>query len=257
MTRADPRSLDEQLREQPKPAALNPSNHAVYAALREPGCPLCRVHALSEERLLLGFVRDGILNPSARHRFVASGGFCRRHAWGLHAVARAEGSGAPIADVYGQLARHDLQRLTHLVHARPNRAARRQLEDGLARRAECQICESLRKGGEGHAAFLCELLDDEPGRSAYEASEGLCRTHLDAVIAQSTRRHRRGDQARWLLEDWRRRLAELHLQLREYDRKRSYTAAHEPKGAEQRSWTEVVRRYVGEDQPPPTTSTER
>jgi hypothetical protein len=232
-----------------RPAALNPSNHEVYAALREPGCPLCRVDARSEERLLWGFVRNGILNPDSRYAFVKAGGFCRRHAWGLHAVARAEGTGAPIADVYGQLLGRDLERLTHLVHARPGRAGRRELAAGLGRERDCPVCASLAKAGEGHAAFLCELLGDKPSREAYRASEGLCLAHFDPALEQSLRLDRSGDLARWLLEDLRSRLADLRVQLREYDRKRSYTAAHEPRGAEQRSWTDVIRRYVGEDKP--------
>jgi Family of unknown function (DUF6062) len=242
-----------------RPAALNPSNHEVYVALREAGCPLCRVDANSEERLLWGFARDGILNPGSRYAFVKSGGFCRRHAWGLHAICRAEGTGAPIADVYRQLARHDLEELTHLARTQPGRRGRRELAGGLARGRECEICVSVAESVDAHAAFLSELLDDDPGRSAYVASDGVCGIHLERVLAQSLDRHRDGAQARWLLEDWRERLARLHLELGEYDRKRSYTAAHEPKGEEQRSWTEVIRRYVGQDHPPassllPTTA---
>jgi hypothetical protein len=236
--------------ERTRPAALNPSNHEVYAALRGPGCPLCRVHARSEERQLWGFLRDGTLNPGSRYAFVKSGGFCRRHAWGLHAICRVEGSGAGIADVYGQLVRHDLEELTHLARSEPGRKGRRELAEGLAWERRCEICSSLAEAGEAHAIFLSELLDDDAGRSAYLASDGVCRSHLEQVIQQSLSRHRDGAQARWLLEDWRERLAELLSQLREYDRKRSYTAAAEPKGEEQRSWTEVIGRYVGQDRPP-------
>ena len=234
-----------------KPVALNASNHEVYGALREPGCPLCRTDARSEERLLTSFVRDGILNPNSRYAFVASGGFCRRHAWGLHAVARSEGTGAPIAGVYGQLANRDLERLTQLVHSSPGRAGRRELASGLGRKRNCQVCDALARSRTGHAAFLCELLDDGPGRSVYLGSDGVCVTHLELVLEQSLKRDRDGEQARWLLEDFRTRLAELRTELSEYDRKRSYTAADEPKGKEQRSWTEVIRRYVGEDKPRP------
>ena len=243
--------------QRPRPAALNPSNHEVYRALRETGCPLCRVDACSEERLLGGFVRDGILNPASRHAFVKSGGFCRTHAWGLHAICRAEGTGAPIADIYRQLARHDFEQLTHLARTRPGRSGRRELGQGLARERECDICVSLAEIGDAHAAFLSELLDDDASRSAYVASDGVCRIHLEGILEQSLRRHRDGAQARWLIEDWQERLAKLDRQLREYDRKRSYTAAHEPKGSEQRSCAEVIIRYVGHDRPPPGSSLSR
>jgi hypothetical protein len=55
------------------------------------------------------------------------------------------------------------------------------------------------------------------------------------------------DTVRFLLGDWRGRLAEVREQLTEYDRKRDYRYSDEPKGVEQRARTEVIRRYVGED----------
>jgi len=55
--------------------------------------------------------------------------------------------------------------------------------------------------------------------------------------------------ARLLLDDWRERLAHVREQLAEFDRKRDYRYAAEPKGEEQGSWTEVIRRYLGEDFP--------
>jgi hypothetical protein len=42
------------------------------------------------------------------------------------------------------------------------------------------------------------------------------------------------------------RLAALRDGLAEYHRKRDYRYADEPKGAEQSSWTDVIRRYVGD-----------
>ena len=53
--------------------------------------------------------------------------------------------------------------------------------------------------------------------------------------------------ARFLLSDRRRRLERLALGLAEYDRKRDHRYAREPKGDEQRSITDVVRLYAGED----------
>lgn len=52
---------------------------------------------------------------------------------------------------------------------------------------------------------------------------------------------------RFLLQDWRRRLAQVRGQLEDFDRKRDVHYSDEPKGAEQDSWTEIIRRYVGED----------
>jgi Family of unknown function (DUF6062) len=194
---------------------------------------------------MASFLREGKASPSARSRFMEAGGFCRRHAWQLHVAARADGTGAGIADLYGQLARRDLELLDRLAVSGPGKAGRRELERALRRAAHCPMCLNAEATRRRHAAFLCELLDDDIGRAAYEDSDGACFQHLEALVEESLGRVRRGTQARFLIEDWRSRLSALRERLREYDRKRSYTAASEPKGDEQRSWTEVIERYVG------------
>lgn len=229
----------------PRPSTLTPSNSDVYVALRQPGCPLCRTHAGSERRNVATFLREGKAVPASRTHFIEAGGFCPRHAWQLHAAASEVLTGAGIADLYGQLADRDLALLEQLSASEPGKAGRRKLESGLHRSAPCPMCLSMETIRRHHAAFLAELLDDEVGRATYERSDGVCFQHLREAVEASLRRDRDGNQARWLVEDWRQRLAQLRTELREYDRKRSYTAASERKGDEQRSWTTVIERYAG------------
>jgi hypothetical protein len=82
-------------------------------------------------------------------------------------------------------------------------------------------------------------------RPLYESSEGLCFGHLARAVEHALDSDEE-DIARLLLDDCRERLVRVRDQLAEFDRKRDHRYAAEPKGEEQRSWTEVIRRYVGE-----------
>ncbi len=208
-------------------------------ALSCSGCALCRVVAADEERWMESFRREGRRGREARLAFYEGGGFCRRHAWLLHRLAAAAGSGAAIADVYGALAVRDLHVLDELL------ASRRRPR--LGRRAPCAACTAAAEARARKASFLLELLRTETARVRYRESDGLCFAHLVRVVEEA--REQDAEVVRFLLRDWRDRLTEVRAQLEEFDRKRDVHYAHEPKGAEQDSWTEVIRRYVGEDIP--------
>jgi hypothetical protein len=91
------------------------------------------------------------------------------------------------------------------------------------------------------AGFLAQVLEEEAVRERYAGGDGLCYEHLAATAEQGSKR-----VAAFLIEDWRARLEVLRAGLAEYDRKRDYRFSAEPKGDEQRSWTDIVRRYVGD-----------
>jgi hypothetical protein len=99
----------------------------------------------------------------------------------------------------------------------------------------------MEEAAERKAGFLAEVLEEEPVRALYAAGDGLCWDHL-ALTADQARK----PVAAFLLSDWRSRLETLRAALGEYDRKRDYRYAEEEKGPEQRSWTDVIRRYVGD-----------
>jgi hypothetical protein len=217
----------------------------ILSALALPGCPLCRVVDGDDRRLLDAFRREGRRDPRARGRFLAAGGLCRRHGWLLHELAAAAGEGGSISDLYGSLADSDLVTLDETI-GRLRRRARGRAGAGLRREGRCQACDAREAAAERKTHFLLQALREAPVRERYGRSDGLCYPHLEnAVAAASTA----GDPATAvaLLEDWRARLAAVRSDLAAYDRKRMHEHADEPKGREQRSWTEVIRRYVGED----------
>lgn len=207
--------------------------------MRRPGCPLCRALADAERAWIASFVREGRFAPRARARFFEAGGFCRRHAWMVHRRAAELGTGAAVADLYGNVARRDLAILGDLLRDGRRGRGRRW---SLARGDTCLACEHAEQSLERKAAFLAESLREGPVRELYAASDGLCFAHLQAAVEAAD-----DEAARLLLEDWRGRLTKLERLLDEYDRRRDHRYANEPKGDEQGSWTDVIDRYVGQE----------
>jgi hypothetical protein len=219
------------------------SNLDLAAALSRRGCPVCRVLAADEERYVATFAREGRFAARARARFFAAGGYCRRHAELLVANAARAQTGMAIVDLYGRLARYDRMRLAALRTSWGGRFRRRVRV--LPRSRWCPACVDAEQRLDRKSAFLVDLLAEDGAWSAYAASDGLCLAHLIPVAEAAQRVDTR--IADRLLEDWCHRVRDLELELAEYDRKRDYRYAHEPKGEEQDSWRRIIRRYVGED----------
>ena len=142
----------------------------------------------------------------------------------------------PIADIYGQLVEQDLERLRHARTAGP---------EALARTGVCPACTAADAALDRKADFFVDALKDAGVRSSYTDSDGFCGAHLTAALAAAREAEPRVGS--FLLADRRRRLEQLAHELAEYDRKRDHRYAHEPKGAEQRSITDVIRLYGGSD----------
>jgi hypothetical protein len=223
------------------------TNFEIARALSQPGCPLCRVLADEEERAMQRFWRDGRFVPAVRLAFFASGGFCPRHAWLLHYQVMRAGRGGALTDLYDSLAARDLGRIDRVLDgSRRRRPSLSEALQSLARRARCRACEELEQTTARKAQFACRLLREQGMLAAYQASEGFCFRHLGEVLAAATEAD--PPLAELLVDDWRNRLAILRPQLAEFERKRDYRHAHEPRGDEQRAPTDAVRRYAGEPQ---------
>jgi hypothetical protein len=220
-------------------------SYDIVVALARPGCPLCRTVANDDRRLVDSFWREGKQDARARTRFFAAGGYCQHHGWLLHRLVDAQGAGAAIADLYGWLAEDDLNWLEKVSTALSQRKRGRK-EIALRRRGRCPACRARDAAAERKVHFFLQALAEPRVHERYSRSEGVCFTHLSAAVAQALRADDR-ETALFLVDDWRKRLADVRAGLAEFDRKRDYHYADEPKGSEQQSWTEVIRRYVGED----------
>lgn len=221
------------------------SNFEIARALGQPGCPLCRVLAADEERTMQRFWRDGRFVPAVRLAFFAGRGFCPRHSWLLHEQVIRAGRGGALTDLYDSLSAQDLERIEDVLD-RGGRRRRRLADatDEFARRSGCRACEELEQATARRAHVACHLLREEPMVAAYRTSDGFCFRHLGDVLNADANAD--PTLAPMLLDDWRERLTVLRAQLAEFERKRDYRHAHEPRGKEQRAPTDAVRRYAGE-----------
>lgn len=213
----------------------------LWAALAAAGCPICRAVIAAERLWTDSFWREGKNDRSAREAFFAAGGFCRDHALLLHSLARDTRGGAAIADLYGWLAKYDIELLAS-ASQQLGRSRLRRLRIG--RRRVCPACEASADATERKLAFLIDALAAARTRERYAASDGLCIPHLLEAATRAAREQ--PDACSFLLEDGRQRLVNLRAQLDEFDRKRDHRFRHEPKGAEQLAPTQAIRRYVGD-----------
>ena len=205
-------------------------------------CPLCDALARDERRWFDSFWREGRKDAGARRRFFAGGGFCRRHAWLLHDLVAEQSAGRAIADIYGALADRDLAALDDVLAGARDRR-RKGDKPLLLREAACSACIAETDALARKAHFFVELLATVAGRERYERSHGLCFTHLLSALDAAGKDD---EAALYLIGDWRRRLEEVRRRLSEFDRKRDYRYAGERQEDERRSWTDVIRRYVGD-----------
>src|SRR4051795_9378141 len=201
----------------------NAASEHMAKALERPGCAVCTALAADETRWMEAYWREAMFDDDARARFFDAGGFCRHHAWVLHRQAKATGYGSAVSFLYGNLARRDTDLL---ARGTPN------LPRGKPR---CRASTVMDEAAARKAGFLAEVLEEEPLRERYAAGDGLCYAHLELTATRATK-----PVAAFLLADWRARLETLRAALAEYDRKRDYRYAHEDKGDERRSWTDVV-----------------
>ena len=171
-------------------------------ALRQPGCPLCRVLRDADLHYLRVFLREGKNDGRMLLRLLGSWGLCARHANALiHLEPVERGDGLGTGTLYDWLldqARRRLEDLRrHLATADRagslqrgrRRNPRQRVEQALRRLGPtipCPACEAHQRYAEYVVeAFLRAL---EPAarlpaiQEMYLASEGLCLPHWQALL---------------------------------------------------------------------------
>jgi len=222
---------------------LDLGNYDVVAALRERGCPLCRVLSHADVRSMDHFIEEGGQLVETRTAFCEYGGFCRDHAWLFHRRAALMLTGVPVAKMYEALLRQDIARLERIERALAQSQGRRPARTLLERRG-CPACEGTTERLALKARGLVAALKEGDVRKSYRESDGLCVEHLDTVGSDALGTD--ASVAAFLIGEHRRRLQELQARLAAYDRTRDYRFAAERTEADANAWTDVVRSYVGD-----------
>jgi hypothetical protein len=224
-------------------ASVDVANHDLFAALRAPGCPMCRVLADSDQRAVASFVFEGNRDPRVRQAFLDACGFCPHHAVALLDESERIGSGAVIADLYGKVADRDLSSLVRSESPR-RRGRGADPTPFLCEPGRCYLCAGQAAAERRQAHFLLNLLADAAAKNHYRDSEGLCRRHVRLVVALARSSRKTAELGEWLLDEWRERLLRLRRTLADYDRKRDYRFADQRTAAEQASWRRIIRLYA-------------
>lgn len=226
-------------------------------ALREAGCPLCRIVRRHEEAWLFHTLWEFTGDPEVRRRFDESFGLCGSHARLLIRVVEGQHlGGSGVARIYETIIARFREKLLELLPVRPG--VRRWLklspscpEPSALERLQgrlCPLCEAGRRSAEGAVFFLLQALQDPKEgpfwRRRFEESDGLCNPHLTLML-QGERARSDPELWRFLIEDHLRRLEELERRLHELQRKQSYDVSEPITLEEAQSWQEAIRRFTG------------
>lgn len=234
-------------------------------AMREPGCPLCRLQREAEKRYLDNLLWENVNDPATREQWAAGLGFCPRHAWQLQRLeARRYGDGLGNAILYEDLLQRVISALEALAREaagspppfyrrlarsfRPGSSSDTEDPDrlpGLQGRQRCRVCRLGQETAQAYAEWLIEGLEETDVRARYETSDGLCLPHLRMALVRA--QDRAPGVFVWLATDANRRLQRLLGNLREYIRKHDWNYRDETMSPEERrAWIRAVAFFAGE-----------
>lgn len=206
-------------------------------ALAKLGCPVCRVGEEAASRYVRFTLHESVNDPATRARLARAWGFCRRHAWHFlrwEELTRRDGLGtAIIAEALLETAKELLDGYAASPSAeRRRRKAGRPILEMLVRdltpAGECPACDVQARHEAYALTVALAVLEEEAWRERFERSDGLCLSHPREALASRAA----PDRLRWIVEDHRRRLRRLLLDLGEYIRKHDYRFSQEPYGPE-------------------------
>jgi len=223
-------------------------------AMREPGCPVCRLRHDSVEGYIESLLWESVTDPDRRRALRRSHGFCYRHAWALVRVSASLGVAIIGRDVLETL-RHELER--GAFQAVPTLSFRRvqealdsdepteataELVANLEPEAPCPACEWADKmEGLQLKALVGALGDDEEFRALYTSSDGLCLPHFRKALERVRSRESFDALVDAQQVIWNR----LIEQLDESIRKNDHRYAKEAWGEETGSWIRLIATLVG------------
>jgi len=219
----------------------------VREALKQGGCPICRIVTQSARRYLDGFLYEQVNDPEVRAELVKSRGFCTHHAWMLIQFHDTLG----VAIVY----RHLVQELARDYHAIAqdavvHKTARRGAGFGARVRADlrpsrpCPACQIVHRAEEYALTALLQRLEDGEVEAALRGESFFCLPHFvkAAELAQD------GQQVRRLAGMQEAMLETMRGHLDELIRKHDYRFRDEGVTSDESvAWMRAIEALVGRD----------
>lgn len=211
-------------------------------ALRDTGCPLCRLGDRAAGRLIEGVLYESVTDPDTRARLVAAHGFCPTHSERL--VGHHDGLGSAI--IYRSILKHLEEELGALAGAGSllGRLRERWGENPASQldaHAPCPACAERERATERALSTFSAHHQDPALQKALAGGTGFCLPHLRRAVATLER-----PALAMLLEQQQDRWAALHEELDELIRKYDHRFGDEPMGQEKDSWQRAIRLTAGE-----------
>jgi len=218
-------------------------------AMRQPGCPVCRISRAAAERGIDAFLWENVNDIPTRQPIIDAYGFCGEHTRLLVAIEMS--NSGPVLGVniiyehLGRLVSGELKRasLTQKMAGWLRRAASRGL---LTPKKRCPACITVEETARNQLAVLFEELqaEHEGMSSAYRGSNGLCLDHLRQGLELYAGQHTRG--AAWLVEETTLRLERQSECMREYIRKNNWEyRAEKITPEEAAAWRKTLTFFTG------------
>lgn len=139
--------------------------HRLMDALREGGCPMCRLAAEASQSRLRALFYELVNDLPTRERLRAGGAFCPQHT--QQALRIGDPLGSSI--IYGDL-------LRRAQDANPSEW-----------RTSCLLCEHEAEVVRGMLKVLLEHIEEPDLCAVYQGSDGLCLPHLRQALARCRR----------------------------------------------------------------------
>lgn len=212
-------------------------------ALREPGCPLCRLGNRAAHRFIDGVLYESVTDPQMRATLVESHGFCPTHSERLVAHHDALGS----AIIYRSILKHLEAELAPLLATGEgsvlNRVRERwgREETPLAAHILCPACEERDKAASRALSTFSANYQDPALQQALATSSGLCLPHLGQALVILER-----PALTLLLQRQQVAWSDLHQELDELIRKHDHRFSEEPIEGEKDAWQRAIRLAAGE-----------
>ncbi len=174
-------------------------------ALRQPGCPVCRLTHQAARRYLDGISYEMVNDPDVRQELRDSLGYCAVHGQEWLRLQDALGTAIIYRDVLNHLLQTMqaqaqaasttsdsestqadnglLDRLQNMLASRPKSEAGRALAEALEPASPCPVCSHTLKIEESLAASFAAALANRQFMEAYRRHEmGLCLPHFRSVL---------------------------------------------------------------------------
>jgi hypothetical protein len=195
----------------------------VRDALRQPGCPVCRLAVRSVGRWLASVAYDQVNDVDLRNELRAARGFCNAHA---HRWLVESRSVLGTAIVYEDLLKAALRELD-ADNGQRGGLWRAILGPQAPDLASCPACRAQAEAEDRFlSALLATVAADPP---ALEGSDGVCLKHMRAALRGG------GPGAERVLQHSRVAIERLLGELGEVIRKEDYRFRHEPRSEGERT----------------------